>query len=41
MSLLELTALANVLLELASRIIKLVLMIKEALLTRRGKERQP
>ena len=41
MSLLELMALANVLLEFASRIIKLVLMIKDALLTHRGKDRQP
>ena len=38
MPVLELLALAILLLELASRIIELVLVIRDALLTRRGKE---
>lgn len=38
---LELIVLATALFELASRIIELVVVIKEVLLTRKGKERQP
>lgn len=41
MPVLEVLALAIVLLELASRIIELILVIKDALLTHRGKERHP
>lgn len=40
MTVLEFVALAALLLELATRIIELFLMIRSALLTRRGKERQ-
>lgn len=39
MTVLELIALAILLLELASRTIELYLVIRDALLTRRGKER--
>ncbi len=40
MTVLEFVELAALLLEFASRVIELVLMIRSALLTRRGKERQ-
>jgi hypothetical protein len=39
MTVLEFVALASLLLEFASRVIELFLVIKDALLTRRGKER--
>ncbi len=41
MPVLEFLVLATVLLELASRIIELIVVIKDALLTHRGKERHP